>query len=471
VRHTPHFWQIVTVGILAFMVELVLLARVMRGWQMRDHGASSRRAGFAIRIIVLAVAVALLLPSQVVALVSGGRSALLRLIVGPWPPWWETMTSPRDQMQVLLLGAIVGVPPVIVAAITTVTAAIPPFRGGMQRTLLLIAAPLILTPFFLGVCFFLHRLSSWDWLPGPPLQAVSRMISAKPALDTGLLLAACTLIGYVAWLAWKITRSGHSLASWPKPRHSMLAGASMLAASAVLWWLSAPLASENRLPLPGHDAVVTRRLRLAPAIPTGISQSELYDLASKTRMGSYRDALSFPLVYQKGDADSSWGPFLELSPLGVLDNKFLIGNRHELRERLEQDHRNAPLLHPDEPEGSVRIAAPPDLSPDLLADVLAVVYDMGKREVRLVTGLPQTIQRPAIGPLSRMVVQNTTVGLARSTDPDLKEGQRSIPVSDGFRRYRDLLDEVLSARRQSLTPVLILGPTESECWGFWEASP
>lgn len=455
-RDTPHFWQMIAVGILAFLAELVILLGTIRGWRARTGGASSSKGAFALRTIVLAIVVALLLPSQVIGLVSGGQRAIVRLIVGPSPPWFEKMTSPWDQVQVLLLGTIVGLPSFMLAGITVGAVATSQCGSRVRRILFCSAAPTILMPFFLGVCFYLHRMLGSHYQPS----------AAKRAMDAGAWLAGFALAGFVAWLAYHLARTRGSAASWPKPRHNIVAGVAMLAMAAIVGWFSRPFAAENHSPPSGHD---DRTSRMAPAIPPGITQRELYDFTDKTWMGHYRDPLAFPLVHQKEDAmfASGWGPLLRLSDQHLMIEKQWIETPQELREELRLAERKVSLLHPNEREGSTLIMAPPGLSLDLLADVLAVIYDRGGREVRLVTGVPETIQRPAVGPLTRIIWQTTAVAIARSGDLDPKRPQRSIPVPGRFQRYRELLDQVLESRRLSLPPVLMLDRKGSWHWSGW----
>lgn len=76
--------------------------------------------------------------------------------------------------------------------------------------------------------------------------------------------------------------------------------------------------------------------------------------------------------------------------------------------------------------------------------------------MRLVTGLPKTVDRSVLGQLSRIVVQTTTVGLARTRELDSRRPRGTISVPGEFRRYRDLLDRVLAERRASSQPALLL---------------
>jgi len=136
----------------------------------------------------------------------------------------------------------------------------------------------------------------------------------------------------------------------------------------------------------------------------------------------------------------------------------------ELRETLDLKERNFRMLHAKD-TGSTLIMARPDLPVDLLADVLAVCYERGEREARLVTGLPETIQRPRVGPLTRIIYQTTSVTLARDKDLAPSRQQLVIALSTGPHRYRELLDEIFESRSPTSTVTLLLDPTGSWHYG------
>jgi hypothetical protein len=102
------------------------------------------------------------------------------------------------------------------------------------------------------------------------------------------------------------------------------------------------------------------------------------------------------------------------------------------------------------------IMAKPDLPAHQLADILTVVYRSSPPEVRLVTGLPETIHRPTLGALSRIIYQTTTVGRARRGDIDLKNQQRVIPLRGDRKRYRDVLDRIFELGQTPSPPILLL---------------
>jgi hypothetical protein len=144
-----------------------------------------------------------------------------------------------------------------------------------------------------------------------------------------------------------------------------------------------------------------------------------------------------------------------------------LSTRRDVREALELAQSNHRRLHGKRGEGRTLIMATPNASVDLLTDVLAIIYDLGDREIRLVTGLPETVHRPVLGPLTRIVVQASTVALATDEDLGPREATPTITVPGGLRRYRDLLDRVLAGPHASAPPVLLLTTQAARHWHGW----
>jgi hypothetical protein len=469
-----HFSAIVALGIFAFVAEMsLLLVTIRRCRTGRDPGPS--RGTYHLLTVGLALGGALLVPCLVAILVNRGRSDLIEQFTSPWLPRFENMTHPLNQIGVLRLGAMVALPSLVLAGVTLGAVVASRCNGRAQRILLYSVAPAILGPFFLGVWFFLNRLRDIVGYPRSMLAdhpdetalAISKALAAaNQVLDQWAYFAVFALVGLIACLAIGLARNWHTSLNWLGTRCSIVASVSVLAIAGVVWWISGPLARENQDPFPGHSD--RRSRRLTPAIPAGLSQGQLYDLVDGTRMGFYREPLVFPLVLQEEDKWLAIGCRIEVSKVRVSsDGLGIYDGPQELKERLEQCKGNARILHPGEPLGSPVIEASPNGSMAMLSDVLAVVYDLGWREIRLVTGVPQTIQRPLLGPISRAFLQTTSVAIMQAGDFELRTPQTAIRVAKGDQHYRDLLDQVLAARRESRASVLVLDPEGSSHENRW----
>jgi hypothetical protein len=476
--HAPHFSVIVALGIVAFVTEMILLLVVVRRTRARRDGGSAKGTHDLLTILS-ALGAALLVPCPVAILVSRGRSDLIEQFVGPWHPRFELMTHPLNQIWVLQLGTMVALPSLVLAGVSVGTIAASRYEGRLQRILLYCAAPAVLAPFFLGAWSFLNRIreivgyprSMFAERPDETAPAISKALAvANQVLDRWACLAVIALVGMIAWLAYDLVRRDSSSMRWLGPRRTILASASMLAVAGLAWWLSGPLARENESPFPGHSD--RRSRRLAPAVPAGLSQGQLHDRADELKMGFYREPLVFPLVHQEEDKWVAIGCRIEVSKVRVSsDGLGIYDGPQELKERLEQCKGNARILHPGETLGSPLIEASPSVSMDLLAEVLAVVYDLGWREIRLVTGVPQTIQRPWLGPLSRASMQTTSVAVMRPSDLESRTAQTAIRVARDSQRYREVIDQVLTARRESRASVLVLDSGGSSPENRWPRPP
>jgi len=230
----------------------------------------------------------------------------------------------------------------------------------------------------------------------------------------------------------------------------------LLAGAVILWWLSGPLVAENRIPFPRHDHRYTRRV--FPVVPADLTQDALYGLNGKVWIGHHSGSLTFPLVSRKQNPLVLWSPVLEISN----DRLTLNGRevtRAELHDQLVHElstDRQLRQLRGDDGSRSPLIMALPNLPLHVVMDVLAVVYDMGSREVRFVTGLPETIQRPSFGALTRVIYQTTTVNLARAGDIDSMNPHHVLRLSKDLKRYRDVLDRLFESEPTSSPSVLLL---------------
>jgi hypothetical protein len=440
-----YFWQIVTVGVFAFTAELVFLFWTIRGWRA-GHGAHST-----LWPVMLAVTAALVLPALVVVLVSGGRPAFNE---GPQWPRLERMTEVWNQRDVLFLGTSVGFPSIVVAGITT-GLAVSRREGRIQRILFCSAAPTILAPFFAGIWLFIDGLPDRLIVRSSPYPALASVLAvAKQRLEVGMLVAGLVLATFFALLVIQLVKTkNNSLAVEGRSWRNTVVAMVMLAVAAILGWLPGPLVAENLTPVPGHDSRISERT--FPAVPAGLAQDELYDRSANTLTDDYYKPLRYPLVARKQDALVLSGPHVEISRDSVFVNSATF-QPQELFDELVHARSNDRELYKNKGVRSAMIMAPPDLPLDMVADALAVVYDVGDYEVRLVTGLPETIQRPALGPLTRIILQSTTIALARSKDIDPQKQQRVLPVSKGGRRYRDLLDQVFKLGNTSSPPIILL---------------
>jgi hypothetical protein len=472
-----HFWAIVVLGMATLVAEAILLLMVVRRTRARLDGSSAK--GFHdLLTIASALGAALPIPCLIAILVSQGRSDLIEQFVSPWHPRFEIMTHPINQIWVLQLGTMVALPSLVLAGVTVGTIAASRYEGRAQRTFLYCAGPALLAPLCLGTWAFLNRLreivdyprSMFAERPDETALAISKALAAADrVLDRWAYLAVFALVGLIAWLAYDIVRRGSRIC-WLGSRRTILASASMLTVAGLVWSLSGPLARENQSPFPGHSD--RRSRRLAPALPSGLSQGQLHDRADELRMGFYREPLVFPLVKQEEDKWLTIGCHIEVSKVRVSsDGLGIYDGPQELKERLKQCKGNARILHPSEQLGSPLIEASPSVPMDLLSEVLAVVYDLGWRETRLVTGVPQTIHRPWLGPLSRAVMQTTPVAVMRPGDIESRSTQTAILIAKDFERYRDVIDQVLTARRESRAPVLVLDPGELSRQNRWPRHP
>ena len=419
--------------------------------------------------VVASLVVALVVPIFVVVLVHRGRDELVRVALGLRYFRHAAMEDHWSQERVLALGTAVGLPPLLLAGIFTGAAAGLRLRGRLERILFSLATPAIVLPFFIGAGLYPYRLQSIEIPDASVFTAREQapywaraLASGKHGLNAGAVVAGCVLAVVFVWLASRLVRKkDDGTDEWPRRGTAIAASTVMLAAGALAWWLAAPLAAENRAAFPGHDFRTTERV--FPAVPDGISQAALYDLSAKTRIGIYWDRLAFPLSARAQDPLLRWGPVVEPRTEGVvLDD--LHRSPRQLRAALDLKVDNLRYLHGDD-TGSTLIMARPDLPVELLADALAVCYERGEREVRLVTGLPETIQRPLLGPVTRIIFQTTSVGLARMKDMDQSRQQRVLALPNGPQRYRDLLDEVLAMGATSSEVTLLLAPEGSWRYG------
>lgn len=328
-----------------------------------------------------------------------------------------------------------------------------------QRTasiLSLALAPVILIPLFAGIGLYLHRLVKLQFptsLSQEERHAALRgaLTVAKHALDVGVATAGVMLGASVAALAgWLITRA-HTTTDlsarnkWVKP-----AAVAMLAVAWLFTWMTGPLAAENRTPIPGHDHRTTQRI--FPPVSVALGQAERYSHSRHASAGPYRDRLFFPLATIGQDPLFHWGPELRISTKAVTVNGIVASSRQSLQGLLATAQDNERLLR-----GQVHpplIEATPYTPLRTVLDALGVIHDNGCHEVRLITGLPETIERPTLGALSRVALQTTTVVLARSGD-DRPEARHSAFLSRAAQSYRELLDRVLPTER-AYPPVLLL---------------
>jgi cytochrome bd-type quinol oxidase subunit 2 len=473
-RDSPYFWELVAVGALASVAELFLMLWAARARRVRPGAPSAICGEIPLWSVVAALVVALLVPIFVVVLVSKGRDDLIRVALGLRYFRNAGMEPHWSQERVLSLGTAVGLTPLLLAGVFAGAVASWRARGRLQKILCCSAAPAMLVPFLIGVGLYPYRLLSIE-IPNASVFTAREqapywtraLASGKQGLDVGALVAGCVLAVVFAWIAiWLVRKKDDSAHEWPRKGTAVLASAVMLAAGALACWLAAPLAAENRTAFPAHDFRFT--MRVFPAVAPGLSQGELYDLSAKARQDIYWDRLQFPLSARTEDPLLRWGPVVEPRSDGIMIDYRRMSSPRELRETLDQKEDNLRLLHGDD-TGSTLLMAPPDLPINLVADVLAVCYERGEREVRLVTGLPETIQRPLVGPLTRIIFQTTSVTLARDKDLDPNRRQRVLALSKGPRRYRDLLDEVFQLRPTS--PVtLLLDPTGSWHYGSSQGS-
>ena len=446
----PYFWPMAVIGIISFLAELVFLVWVLRGKQACAAASDSRWPA------VLSVVVALILPTLVVVLVSGGRRMLIELALGLRRLPWELMPMriESNQQWVLLMGSSLSIPSNLLAAFT-VGFGVSQRAKYDHRALLSSLAPAAMLPFFTGVWCYLYRLRTihYPGLTGSDARPratilANALVAAKHGLDTGALVSGLALVAVSAMLVARIIRSKTDCPPVrTSPMRSILASMAMLAVAAMLWWLAEPLAAENRVPFPGHDRRYTARA--VPMIPAGLSQTTLYDL-SETRV-----ALPFPLVSLEQDGLVVWSPIITISDNSVMINGFVV-NQEELSEELVRARGNDRLLHGAESVRAPLVMAKPDLPARRLADVLGVVYQCSPPEVRLVTGLPETIQRPALGAISRIIYQTSTVGLVRPEDIDPRNQNRLITLGEHRRRYRDVLDRVLELGQAPSPPAILL---------------
>jgi hypothetical protein len=450
----PYFWPIAAVGVIAFLAELVFLFWAIRGWRA-GHGVRS-----ALWLVVPAVVVAMALPSLIVVLVSGGRPAFVE---GAQWPRWETMIWVWNQEEVLSLGVSMGFPSILLGAIT-VGAAASRREGRVGRILFCSVAPATLGPFFGGIWLYLGSLPKDTIGPGRHPALSSTLAAAKHRLDMGVLAAGLALAAFFLWHAIQRVRTEkESVPLGANPRRTAVATTLILAVAAILWWLPGPLVAENLTPVPSYDPRNTERI--FPAVPAGFSQNELYARSTEAWMKTYRGKLVYPLVARKQDSLVLSGVLVAISSDSVTVSGVTV-KPWDLSDALVHAQSTDRLLHRNEVERPTMIMAPSDLPMGVVADALAVAYDVGDYEVRLVTGLPETIQRPAFGPLTRIILQSTTVSLACSKDINPKRQQRVLTLSKGGRRYRDLLDQVFELGDTSSPPVILLDREHSlQCNG------
>jgi hypothetical protein len=460
VRDTPYFWPIVAAGIVAFVAELAILYRIRRA--ERTQGT----VRFPLRSVALSAIVALTVPCIIVVAVNRGRGEHIKWALGLLGRHWESpMFWPQNQILVLLLGSAASLPSILLAAITA-TAAATQGRRRVWRMLFCFAAPAMLLPFFVGIGLSLYRLANIPYpnftIPGASARApivASTLAMAKHGLEVGTMVAGLVLTGLFVLVAGRIigTRNETDLARTKvRPWAIVMA---LLATSAALWWVSRPLAIENLTPWPSHPHDTWK---VFPPVPSVLSQDALYELSTKSVPPR------FPFVRQKQEALVERNPVVQLSSFGVTVNGISVANPHSLFEELVQVWNNERLLHGD--EGIPLIAAMPNIPMELLADVLAVIYRADRRKVRLVTGLPETIQRPFLGPLSRIIPQSTTVIIASRADEDMDptDQRKAIPLSTGLRQYRELLDRIFEKGQAPSPNILLIDPEHVCSWSGWE---
>lgn len=436
----------VTVGTLAFLAELLIVMSPLR--RARTGPRTSARSSEP-RLSSMAIVVALLLPAHVVGLVSGGRILMIQQLAGHWTPdwaFWEEMRDPSNQLKVLLAGICLSLPSLMLASI--VVASLPTLSCASRTRRILLQGTLAtaLGAFLSGAIVFLYRMLD--------LQGSVGLSTAKHALNVGagLALLAMAAYGFCAARAFIANvLSANRSSAW-----NVIVGMGMLATATILGWLTHPMAAENHAAIPEHHGKSTHRV--IPAIPPHLSQNELYETADKTRVGCCPPT-TVPFI---GEASEPLGrgALLQLSnDRMTLEGRWIDGLQ-DLQEQLKQAGRNAPLLYPNGTPPTLLLAAPPALAPARLAEVLHVVYQLGGREVRLVTGHPETVDRPVLGRLSRIALQATTVVLRRADDVAARKGPSMIPVPGQFLRYRDLLDRV--REQASSTPTLLLEDSDRE---------
>jgi hypothetical protein len=461
-RSWPFFSWTVSIGVLVLLVQVGCIVRALR--HVRADPIPRSRTWPA----VLSSAVALILPALVTVLVEGGRGMLITDVVAMLGPRSEfaLMRTEWNQQRMLFVGASLGFPSFLLAGIT-VGMAIWWKAKNIHRILLSSLAPAALMPFFVGVWLYLYRLGHIEY-PGLTGSAESTtapilaraLDAAKLALDAGAWASCFAVMVLFVLQAGRVLRADDATElARPSIRGSLAATVGMVAAATSLWWLSRSLAAENRTPFPPHDQRFTQRIY--PVVPAGLSQGDLYEFGLKTERGYHAIPLSFPLTWQQQDALVVWGPVIGLSGNGITVNGISVVH-HELQDRLVREISNDRLLHPlgrDEGDRSPLIEAPPNLPLHLLAEVLTTAYEIGLREVRLVTGLPETVQRPTLGALTRINYQTTKVVLSGLDDSPAANQARGIRIHGEPERYRDLLDRLFELEKVSSEPVVMLvGP-------------
>jgi hypothetical protein len=232
-------------------------------------------------------------------------------------------------------------------------------------------------------------------------------------------------------------------------------------------WLCRPLAAENRTPFPAHGDRQTTA-RVTPPVYPEFSQPQLYSRGGDFRIGAYRESAWFPLVRQEEGTLVTRAAILQISKRGVQIDQLPIDTVEDFRRQVNQTKRNVGLLVPNQPVGSTLIAALPDSSVELLADILELLFDLGEREVRLLSGRPETTARPTLGAVTRIVYQSTIVNLVVEGDASLHATQPMIPIPGRFEMYSDLLDRVLELRQaSSAPPVFVFSAHKKWRWDGW----
>jgi hypothetical protein len=355
------------------------------------------------------------------------------------------MTQEWNQRKLLLLGSILSFPSLVLAGVAAGAVA----SRRATRTVGILSqaiAPAVLIPLFSGIGLYLHRLVTVHFpssLSQQERDAIleEALVAAKASLDLGILTAGLMLGAFIVVFAGLLLPRGPAADNvTSRGRWAIQGAVPMLILAGLFTWMTGPMAAENDTPVPGHDRRTTQRL--LPPASVDLGRDELFRLSGHSSIGPYQRRLFFPMVTIEQEPLVHWSPMLTVSGDAVSVDGIVADSTQALRrlvmaaqnnERSFRGHVNGPL-----------IAAAPAEPLSMVAKALAAVYDTGYHEVRLVTGLPQTIERPVLGALSRVALQTTTVMLVRA-EGGQPEAPRGVPLAKSGESYRQLLDRVLAA--------------------------
>jgi hypothetical protein len=450
-RQTQIYGLLLAAGAVAFVVQVVSLVRALRLWRAKPDG--HRRALWPNAAMA---SLSLAMPIAVLALVSHGRRQFIAMSLSTQRPSWEALTRPASQVELLYLGATLAAPSLLLGAMALALAAGAMSRDKLLRALSWSVVPVTLAPFLGGGWLFLHRLRKM--LDAPPFTALDA--SASTPLAWGALAAAFGL-GLVVALG------AHALRRMPRaaetPHHAVrgtiLVSVLMVIAAGGLVWRAAPLAAENSLPWPATTQDFP--VRVMPPIAAGLSQAELYDLSTRRLLGGHRHPLPFPLTTRPQEPISAPSVSIELARDREAVSWAQAKDVAQMVDLLNLDISNFDLLHPGVAMDTLLLHARPDVPTTMVRDALHAALDTGFREIRLVTGLVDTIHRPTLGPISRAQWQATRVRIVRSGAPVPSVGVPPLLVPGKYPEYRDLLDAIFSAQQPGQPATLVVQDSES----------